>query len=207
MRRIPIVATLIVCAAVAVMIRLGVWQLQRADEKNALLARYAIAAKLPEIAYPAVPAGDDMLFRRAGGLCLEPLTQRVEGGLNANGDAGWRHIVSCRTGAEGPGLTVDIGWSRQFDTVPAWKGGLVHGVISRQPDHRSFVARALGKGAAPDLMLVLSGPASGLEPSAPPSIRDVPNNHLAYAVQWFIFAAIAAIIYGLALRRRLRAAA
>lgn len=205
MKRIPIVATLVVCAAIALMIRLGIWQLQRAEEKNALLARYSVAAKMPEMTYPAVPAGDDLLFRRAGGLCVEPLAHRVEGGLNAKGDAGWRHIFSCSTGAEGPGLTVDIGWSRQFDAVPAWKGGPVRGVISRQPDHRSLIARAFGKDAAPGLMLVMSSPAGGLEPSAPPSISDVPNNHLAYAVQWFIFAAIAAIIYALALWRRRRA--
>jgi surfeit locus 1 family protein len=53
-------------------------------------------------------------------------------------------------------------------------------------------------------MLVATQPAAGLEPSAPPSIIDVPNNHLAYAVQWFLFAGIAAIIYLLALRRRQR---
>jgi surfeit locus 1 family protein len=33
----------------------------------------------------------------------------------------------------------------------------------------------------------------------------VPNNHLAYAVQWFLFAGVAAVIYALALRRRTRA--
>ena len=37
-----------------------------------------------------------------------------------------------------------------------------------------------------------------------PSGADVPNNHLAYAVQWFIFAAAALIIYILAVRRRLQ---
>jgi surfeit locus 1 family protein len=30
----------------------------------------------------------------------------------------------------------------------------------------------------------------------------VPNNHLAYAVQWFLFAAVASVIYVLALRWR-----
>ncbi|MDB5686282.1 MAG: surfeit locus 1 family protein, partial [Rhizorhabdus sp.] len=44
----------------------------------------------------------------------------------------------------------------------------------------------------------------GLEPSVPPSIADIPNNHRGYAVQWFIFALTAAIIYAIALRRRLR---
>lgn len=204
MKRIPVISTAIVVAAIAAMIMLGIWQLQRADEKNALLARYAVASHLPEMAYPAIAAGDELLFRRAGGICLEPLSPRVEGGRNASGAAGWRHIVSCRTGVEGPGMTVDIGWSSRFDLVPDWKGGAVSGIISRQPDHRSLLSRAFGKAAEPALMLVATTPASGLEPSAPPSIKDVPNNHLAYAVQWFLFAAVAATIYGLALRRRRR---
>ena len=42
-----------------------------------------------------------------------------------------------------------------------------------------------------------------LLPSAPPTIDTIPNNHLSYAVQWFSFAAILAIIYGLWMRRRL----
>ena len=102
-------------------------------------------------------------------------------------------------------MIVDIGWSNRFDDKITWQGGSVHGVISRQPDHRSLLEKALGNGPGPGLMLVLAVPAQGLEQSAPPSIKDVPNNHLAYAVQWFIFAAIATIIYGLALRRRRRA--
>ena len=43
-----------------------------------------------------------------------------------------------------------------------------------------------------------------LQPSAPPSIGDIPNNHLGYAFQWFFFAAAALVIYLLALRGRRR---
>ena len=40
-----------------------------------------------------------------------------------------------------------------------------------------------------------------------PSHRQpIPNNHRCYAVQWFVFAAIALVIYGLALRKRLKEA-
>jgi cytochrome oxidase assembly protein ShyY1 len=42
----------------------------------------------------------------------------------------------------------------------------------------------------------------GLQASAPPDVATIPNNHTMYAVQWFIFAALAVVIYGLALRRR-----
>jgi cytochrome oxidase assembly protein ShyY1 len=51
-------------------------------------------------------------------------------------------------------------------------------------------------------MLIARSAPAGLKPLAPPSAADLPNNHLAYAVQWFIFAALAMLIYGLALRRR-----
>ena len=61
---------------------------------------------------------------------------------------------------------------------------------------------------APDreqrLRLVAASAPPGLEPSALPSLESIPNNHRLYAVQWFLFAAIALIIYVLAVRKRLR---
>ena len=53
------------------------------------------------------------------------------------------------------------------------------------------------------MRLVADGAAPGLQPSARPSIESIPNNHRGYAVQWFLFAATAIVIYLLALRRRL----
>jgi len=44
-----------------------------------------------------------------------------------------------------------------------------------------------------------------LQPSAPPSTASIPNNHRFYAIQWFSFALIALIIYGLAVRKRSKA--
>ena len=50
-RRVPVVPTLVVAAAVATMIALGVWQLRRAEWKADLIARYtqaqAISANVP----------------------------------------------------------------------------------------------------------------------------------------------------------------
>jgi surfeit locus 1 family protein len=206
MKRVPIFATLIVLLACAGMIALGTWQLQRADEKAALLAQYQANLMMSsEMAFPAVhdPARSP-LFRRAAGYCLEPLLPHIEAGQNVKGQSGWRHLLTCRTGAEGPGMMVDIGWSRDFKVKPMWKGGAVSGMIASAPDHRSLIGRALGRGIAPGLVLVSATPAPGLEPSAAPSPLDIPNNHLSYAVQWFAFAGIALGIYGIALRRRLR---
>jgi surfeit locus 1 family protein len=51
--------------------------------------------------------------------------------------------------------------------------------------------------------LIASPPISGLEASAAPDPRDIPNNHFSYAVQWFLFAGVALVIYALAVRKRL----
>ena len=60
-RRLPIIPTIIVLAAVATMIGLGVWQLQRAKWKEGLLAQYAKAEQLPPIIYPTIPLKTEQL--------------------------------------------------------------------------------------------------------------------------------------------------
>ncbi len=52
------------------------------------------------------------------------------------------------------------------------------------------------------MRLVAAKRAAGLETVAPPSLDSISNNHRSYAIQWFMFAGIAALIYGLALRLR-----
>jgi surfeit locus 1 family protein len=190
MRRLPIVPTLIVAAAVTLMVALGIWQLHRADWKAALLARYQANSALPPIAFPNVPTSADeaLLFRRATGHCLQPGSWRARAGRNRAGESGWNHILLCRTGIEGPGMAVDLGWSRSSEQPRSYGGGSLSGVIGPDRDHK--------------ILLVADRPAPGLQPSAPPSMDDIPNNHLAYAVQWFLFAAVAVVIYGIALRRR-----
>ena len=192
MKRIPLIPTLIVAAAIATMIGLGIWQLHRAEWKKELLARYEVNSRLPPVAFPKVPtpADEALLFRRANGYCLQPKAWTASSGRNRSGESGWRHMVRCSTGVEGPGLSIDLGWSKSGDTPKGYRGGPVSGVIGPDRDHI--------------LMLVADHPAPGLGPSALPSLDDIPNNHLAYAVQWFLFAAVALVIYAIALRRRLR---
>ncbi|MBV9528038.1 MAG: SURF1 family protein [Sphingomonas sp.] len=190
MRRIPMVATLVVIAAVALMVGLGVWQLQRAQWKEGLLAQYAKAQRLPPIAWPTTPLSQDQLplFRSATGMCLQPIARRAVAGENMSGEPGFAQIVMCRTGAEGPGMAVEVGWSKNPNAAVNWRGGPVSGVIA--PDSQM------------GMRLVAASAPPGLERSAPPTLQSIPNNHRSYAVQWFAFAAIALVIYALALRKR-----
>ena len=66
-----------------------------------------------------------------------------------------------------------------------------------------MIARMWGRAVPGEPMIVADAPAPGLEASTPPSVADIPNNHLSYAVQWFLFAATATAIYMIALRRRM----
>lgn len=189
MKRLPWVATSLVALACATMIGLGIWQLQRAQWKDALLAEYETARLLPPMAYPAMPDPKALpLFRRAIGQCLFVTDWQPTSGRNLKGESGWVHIAACRTGAEGPGMFVVAGWSRS-PKAPFWVGGIASGTIA--PDSKHLIRLVSDTALAP-----------GLEIAAPPDVAEIPNNHLAYAVQWFLFAGIAAIVFALALRRR-----
>jgi surfeit locus 1 family protein len=190
MMRLPIVPTIVVAAAAATMVWLGVWQIHRFHYKNDLVVRYERNSRLPAVAWPAVPPADDsLLYRHATGFCLQPVGWREIVGRNFKDEPGWSHIASCRVGAEGPGMEVDVGWSTA-PHPPQWRGGPVTGLIVPDRLHR--------------IRLMASNAAPGLVATRPPSPGDMPNNSLFYAIQWFCFAAAALIIYPLALRRRQR---
>lgn len=193
MKRVPVLATLVVAAAVAAMVALGFWQLSRARWKEGLVEQYAAAQKLPPIAFPTAPIrGPLPLFRWATGYCLKPVGQRAIAGENRQGEPGYAHIVQCSTSAEGPGMAVDIGWSKDPNAKWSWPGGPVTGIIV--PDRLQRIR------------LVAASAPAGLQPSATPSVDSVvqvtPAGHRFYAIQWFAFAAIALLIFILAVRKR-----
>ena len=205
-RRWPLIPTIFVLCAVAVMIALGVWQLQRKADKEALIALYERNMAMSSlVSYPELPpVPDAMLYRKSSVVCLEPVRWDPRSGTDRNGGKGFRMIADCRTGAEGPGVLVDVGIGDGF-APPKWTGGIVQGTIVPGPEQPGMIARAMGKASPARAMLVADTPVAGLRPSAVPSADDTPNNHLAYAVHWFLLAAAALVIYILAVRRRLRA--
>jgi surfeit locus 1 family protein len=192
-RRIPIVATLVVLIAVGIMIQLGFWQLDRRDWKEGLIARYGAAEQFSsELPWPSDRTGiDAALFRHSSLDCRATAESSAIAGRNFKGELGWAHLMRC-TLPVGASAEVVLGWSR--DPQPRqWTGGLVSGLIA--------------PGGKQGARLLADPPLAGLEASARPDPKDLPNNHLAYAVQWFLFAGVALLIYVLAVRKRLAAEA
>ncbi len=193
-RRLPVVATIFVIAAIAFLIRLGIWQLKQAERKQALLVSYAAAEKLPPVTWPTVPPKDANLplFRHATGVCLRVIGQTVTGGENQSGESGYVHILDCATGAEGPGMSVEVGWAKDPKTRAQWPGGLVSGIIV--PDRRTR------------MRLVAATAPPGLEPSRTPDVSTVspitPTIHRGYAATWFALALAGLIIYIIAVMKR-----
>ncbi len=183
-RDLPIIPTILVVAAVATMIALGIWQLGRADEKEALIARYAEAGDIAEsVEWPvgeqAVAA---VLYRRSEISCERVSERSAVAGTSERGSKGWAQMARCIL-PDGNEALVALGWTRA-PQGPDWQGGEVSGIV------------------APGPRLVADPPRAGLGKLASPDPGDLPNNHLAYAGQWFLFALTALAIYVLALRRR-----
>jgi len=91
-------------------------------------------------------------------------------------------------------MSIELGWSQDPQTKVNWRGGLVSGVIVPDRLHR--------------IRLVAASAPPGLEPAGLPSadtaVPVTPGRNRMYALQWFSFAAIALLIYGLALRKRMK---
>ncbi|HTU09538.1 MAG TPA: SURF1 family protein [Allosphingosinicella sp.] len=200
MKRLPILSTLIVALAVAVMIGLGIWQLRRAAWKEAMLADYARAESLPVVDLdPLLASGrplPPLSFRRVLVTCAArdaPVEARA--GRSTGDVSGQSFHVDCRPGAAGPAgrLRVNAGWGTRPDAVRTLTlPGIVAGRLS--------LVEADGP-----IMLTAATPTPPLVgASAPPGIDTIPNNHRLYALQWFFFAGLALVIFALALRRRNR---
>jgi cytochrome oxidase assembly protein ShyY1 len=199
MRRVPILATLIVAAAVATMIALGIWQLRRAQWKEELLAEYSAAASMPAVDLDPLLDEHDQLpplsFRRALITCNATDAEAdIHAGRNMSGAVGQVYVIPCRPDVAGLAgrIRVNMGWSARPDAPRRLS---LHGIVA---------GRLSVVGEDGPVILTSATASPPLAPSQPAAIDAIPNNHLSYAFQWFFFAAAALVIYFLALRRRNR---
>lgn len=176
-----------VLIAVPILIGFGFWQLQRMHWKDALLVELAQNPTKPllDLGSARIPATAQ--FRKARLLVrCDAAPAALRAGRNLNGETGYSHIASCRTAAQP--LLLDAGWTARPDPE----------MVNGSP---RTVEGTLVHAADGGWLLVDAGSLPPLQPSAPPGPDTISNNHLSYAIQWFSFATILAVIYGLWLRR------
>lgn len=206
----------------AILVGLGVWQLQRLAWKEAVLS--AIAARMDEApaAVPEAPeAGRDGFMPvvetgRFTGQAVDALVSRkgvgpgfrvvaafetengrrilVDRGFVPDGARGLGH------GADGPmTVTGNLHWPDEIDSYtlpPDTKTGIWYA--------RDVSAMAEKLATEPVLVVARSETGEGITPW-PVDTSGIPNDHLGYAVQWFLLAAVWAgmtILYLWRMRRR-----
>ena len=225
-RRFPWLLTLCVIPALALLIGLGVWQVQRLQWKQGLIAEAEAARGLSPVPLDQVKAlGDKAEFRKVLLPCVMDTRPYVELQTIHDGEPGVRLIAECE------GYLVDLGFVSE--TISARPAPVTHApdtlvpyplAIARRapppngmepaPSNGRFYAR---DNAAIARALKVEGPVSpltlyvtyaaypgweALKPAVPPVAFS--NNHLGYAATWFGLALALAGFYAAMVMRRVK---
>jgi surfeit locus 1 family protein len=207
--------------ALAILLTLGTWQLQRRAEKHLLLAQIASRQAAPPAPIEILlPTGDYAAFRKAIAVGqfdhareVYVFAARTDRGPTQSGFK----VITPFNLFSGDTIMVDRGWvaKNQRDPQTRLQGQPpeqieIEGVLQRpakpsaftpQPDDRIFYARnstAIAKALAitlktPLIFEAISRSAGGPEPLA--SITTIPDNHLSYAITWYGLALVLIVIY------------
>ena len=220
--RFPWGLTVVTVAALALLIWLGVWQVQRLQWKEGLIARAEVAATRPPVSLDVLEAmGGDIEFQTVVLPCDFQNQPYVELQTIHEGEPGVRLIGACRS------WLVDLGFVPETVSARPARMPAALPPVSAQarlappssgfapaPENGRFygrdnvaMAKALGvMGPVSAHTLYATNAAwpqwEALQPSAPPVAFA--NNHLGYALTWFGLALALAGIYGVMLRRRMK---
>lgn len=228
-KHLPWVAAVLACAG---FIGLGIWQLDRARQKEALLAAYAAGAGAPPLALEGYQAQPRYTSVRISGRYLD-YTVLLDNQIVKRRPG--VHLYTLFEPAAGPPrLLVNRGWL-PLDPDRRVRGGIpdppagpleLEGLLSEYPRpgirlgtvdfegpapalvpylERDALAAALKTELAPQILLLTEGPG----PDDKRLVRDFspavmpPERHRAYAFQWFSLAAAVAVVFSvLRFRRR-----
>lgn len=228
--------TVAMLAALAVLIGLGVWQLQRLEWKRGLIAQIEARTKADPItleeAEALARAGQDPSYYRV----------RVEGRFHhgrerylyavSEGRMGW-HVITPLETAAGEMVLIDRGFVPEaFRDASTRAAGQIADVttvtgIVRAPEQQGLftpdnepeanrwfwrdlqaMARSMFPGGtievAPFFVEADKTPVPGGWPEGGQTRLDIPNNHLQYAITWFLLAAGLVVVYALYLRAQRR---
>ncbi|MFN4295486.1 MAG: SURF1 family protein [Brevundimonas sp.] len=225
----PWLLTVLAAVVLAVLLGLGVWQVQRMAWKEGLIDQAraaAVVAPVPAAEALNQPGGE---FRRVILECPNlNAAPFVELQSIHDGDAGVRLISACRPAGVETTFLVDRGFVREeISARPAVTSGLdpvrIIAVVREAPqpnwmspppqDGRFFardheaMGRALDVEGPVDSRVLFAETSANpewaaLTPVVPPAAFT--NNHLGYALTWFGLAAALIVFYALMLKRRRR---
>jgi surfeit locus 1 family protein len=233
-----ILLTVLSTAALAVLIGLGVWQLQRLQWKEGLIAEIEARVKAEPVslkeAVARADAGEDVSYLRV----------RLEGKFDnarerhlfavSEGMPGW-HVITPLATPDGETVLVDRGFVPDALKDPAARrqGEISDAVtvtaLARPPeaqglfvpdneieqnrwfwrDLKAMTKSMFGDGAkdvAPFFLEAEKSDVPGGWPLGGQTRLDLPNNHLQYAITWFLLALCLVVIYVIYVRARLKAA-
>jgi surfeit locus 1 family protein len=199
---------------VAVLVWLGFWQVQRLEWKTAILAEFDARLAAAPVAVPPDPdpEADRYLKVRASGR-IEPGELHVYTSAPPHG-VGYRVIVPFVL-HDGRRILLDRGFVPIGEKQVARRlgPGAVEGTLAwpqegaPRPDRAAniWLARDVPQMAeALDTLPVMLVVASSDDPAAPmplPVTVNIPNDHLQYAITWFLLAVVWAVMTGYLLWR------
>jgi surfeit locus 1 family protein len=225
-------------AAFVLLIGLGLWQLQRLEWKQGLIAQIEARAHAKPVtlkeAVTSARTGEDVSYLRV----------RVEGRFDnakerylyalSDGTPGW-HVIAPLTTLDGEVVLVDRGFVPDAFKEPSFRAqGEINDAVTvtglartsetqgpfipdNEPAENRWFWRDLGAmsksmfpAGAPDIApFFLEAERSDIPggwPLGGQTRLDIPNNHLQYALTWFLLALCLVVIYVIYVRSRLRAA-
>jgi surfeit locus 1 family protein len=233
-----ILLTVVSTGALAVLIGLGLWQLQRLQWKEGLIAQIEARVNAEPVPLKAAVAqaraGEDVSYLRV----------RVEGKFDnakerhlfavSDGTPGW-HVITPLATSDGEVVLVDRGFVPDALKDPAARraGEIGDAVtvtaLARPPeaqglfvpdneieqnrwfwrDLKAMTKSMFGEEAkevAPFFLEAEKSDVPGGWPLGGQTRLDLPNNHLQYAITWFLLALCLVVIYVIYVRSRLKAA-
>jgi surfeit locus 1 family protein len=205
--------TLVVALLLPLLLALGAWQLERADEKRALLDAAAAAAAAEPIAY----AADLPRYAKVRVAGRWDARQFLLDAQVQRGQAGYR-VLTPLTLADGKRLIVDRGWvaagvDRAVLPMLALPEGEVAAGLELEGQLDEFPRPGLRTGAAPagtgwprvllypTAATIADALGSAVEPrllrlgEVEVAVGFPPERHLGYAVTWFALAATLSMLW------------
>lgn len=227
-RSLPLWPTVITVVGVLLMLGLSLWQVQRLYWKEALIAERQAGMARPAEALPATIAQPlDWHYRRVRVTGIfDHDREALLAARSLNGNVGY-HLVTPLLRDDGGAVLVDRGWiplalkepSRRPETLVAGRQ-TVEGIArvgqepgfftpEAQPDENFwFIVEIPAMAADMGLdnvapVFVEAGPTpEGTWPIGGQTRIDLPNDHLQYAITWFLLAIALAVVYVVYVRQQ-----